>query len=143
MTENEIIALAFTRNLQASHIKQADIDIAKDRYVDAYIQSATAGTFYNKYCKPVIAFGVAVDIFDRIATEVTDRGVVAFNSQGAAILAPDNKRMTKREFARQRDYLIKLMIDNAEDAGFTLVDEDLTVEPIYTYYDETSRRNRI
>ena len=143
MTAAEIISLAFTRSLQTGHIKQADIDVAKDRYVDGYVKDVTAGTFYDTYCKPVIAFGVAVDIFDRIATEVTDRGVVAFNSQGAAILAPDNKKWAKREFARQRDYLIKLMIDNAEAAGFELVDDTLTVEPIYSYTNATSRRNRI
>jgi hypothetical protein len=144
MTSTEVIQLAFTRNLSVDHITQADIDLSKYKYVDGYVTGYDeTSDFYEVYCKPVIAYGVAVDIFYRIASEVTDRGVVSFTQQGTAILAPDTRKWTHREYARTRDYLIKKMLEEAKSEGIELVDDTVTVEPIYSYGDNTTRRNRI
>jgi hypothetical protein len=147
MTAQEVISLAFTRNLQVGHIKEADIQAARKRYVTSYIDDAAlTATFEAAYVKPVIAFGVAVDIFDRLATEITDRGVVSFTSQGAAIVNREDKRATKREFARQRDTFIEMMTEAADDEGITVhypVDEnDQMFRPIYVY-ERVTRKNRL
>jgi len=147
MTAQEVISLAFTRNLQAAHIKDADIEAARYRYVSQYIDDTNlTATFEAAYVKPVIAFGVAVDVFDRLATEVTDRGVVAFTSQGAAIVNREDKQATKREFAMQRDTFIELMTIAAADEDievyYPVDDEDQMFRPIYVY-DRITRKNRL
>jgi hypothetical protein len=147
MTAQEVISLAFTRNLQAGHIKDADIEAARYRYVSQYIDDTNlTATFEAAYVKPVIAFGVAVDVFDRLATEITDRGVVSFTSQGAAIVNREDKQATKREFAMQRDTFIELMTIAAADEDievyYPVDDEDQMFRPIYVY-DRITRKNRL
>jgi hypothetical protein len=85
MTPSEIIELALVRTMRPEHIKQADIDAAKARYVEAYISGNYQGatTYYNNYVKPVIAYGVIVDIWPAISVEVSDRGVQQLVNQGA------------------------------------------------------------
>jgi len=125
ITKSEIISAAFSRNIDTAHIKDADIDIAVRKYVNAYVSDYSGKTsFINTFIKPVIAFGVACDIFHRLAAEITDRGVVAMVSDGATILNTDSKMATLKEFEEQRDQLIDIMMENAEAAGVTVVDMD-------------------
>ena len=124
MTAAEVINIAFTRNLSTGHITSSDIAIAKRNYVDKYISGYTVDSvFYNSFVKPVIAFGVATDIYNRIATEITDRGVVKMTPEGAQIVGSDDMNKTLREFETQRDNLIEIMCSEAET---------VTVE-VYTY----------
>lgn len=85
MTPSEVISTALVRALRPEHIKQSDIDIAKARYVDAYISGnyLQNTTYYSNYVKPVIAYGVIVDLWPSIAVEVSDRGVQQLVAQGA------------------------------------------------------------
>ena len=134
MTAAEVIALAFTRNISAEHIKTADIDLATQRYVTNYITGtvATDTTFYTNYVKPVIAYGVAVDIFDRLAANITDRGIVMAQTQGMAIMDRENKAMLKNEYRKTLNSLIRLMLDNLI-AGLTETEEDVQFEQV-TFY---------
>ena len=125
MTAAEIIALAYTRNIATGHITQADIDVATREYVTKYITPTSAtSTFYTSYVHPVIAFGVACDIFNRISSEITDRGVVEMLSDGARVMDAEGKRRTLGEYEATRDKLIEIMVEEAEDEGLTLVYED-------------------
>lgn len=85
MTPSEVISTALVRALRPEHIKQSDIDLAKARYVDAYISGnyLQNTTYYSNYVKPVIAYGVIVDLWPSIAVEVSDRGVQQLVAQGA------------------------------------------------------------
>jgi len=136
MTAAEVISLAFTRNLDEKHIKASDIAIAQKRYVDAYISGYEEGgeggnDFFDNYCKPVIAYGVVVDIFHRIATEVTDRGVVVFDTTGARSLSGEQLQAVKNEYATQRNYLIQSMVAEAEVEGLTVIQSG-TVQTVYS-----------
>ena len=131
ITKAEIIELAFTRDVSIEHILDTDISVAFDRYVTAYVDDVTdASSIYDDYVKPVIAFGVAVNIFNRLSAEITDRGVVAMVTDGATVLDADSKLRTLSEYKDTLNTLIKLMCEAAEDAGMTLVDDDLTFEPV-------------
>lgn len=127
MTANEIIAIAFTRNISEQHIKPADIAIATRQYVDSYITGYDITTeFYTDFIKPVIAYGVACNIFNRLSAEITDRGVVQMISQGATIMNAESKRLTLMEYELTRDYLIEMMCEQSdavliEDNEFQLV----------------------
>jgi hypothetical protein len=122
MTAAEVISLAFTRNLDVNHIKDSDITIAKQRYVDAYISGYDVESdFYENYCKPVIAYGVAVDVFNRIATEVTDKGITIFDTTGARSLSGEQLQTVKNEYATQRNYLIQSMVAAAEEEGLEVL----------------------
>ena len=132
MTAAEVISLAFTRNLDVNHIKDSDITVAKQRYVDAYISGYDVESdFYANYCKPVIAYGVAVDIFQRIASEVTDKGITVFDTTGARSLSGEQLQAVKNEFATQRNYLIQSMVAEAEEEGLTVIQTG-TVQVLYS-----------
>lgn len=133
MTANEVIELAFTRNISTDHVLQSDIDTAKLRYVDAYIEDYDSeSAFYADYCKPVIAYGVATDIINRIDMELTDRGVQRFDAQGAT--TPDNeaKFKLKREYARKRDKAIETMVMEAKQQAGVGILFDFEKNAVYT-----------
>ena len=131
MTAAQIISLAYTRNLDVKHIKQADIDVATRNYVAKYIIPTSAtSSFYVSYVYPVIAFGVACDVFHRIATEITDRGVVEMLSDGARVMDSEGKRRTLGEYEATRDNLIEIMVEKAEETGLTLVHDDAAYCPV-------------
>ena len=86
-------------------------------YVDAYINDVTsASTYYDDFVKPVIAYGVIVNIFNRIATEITDRGIVQMVNDGAQSLDTESKNRTLNEYQMQLNHLIELMVDEADEA---------------------------
>ena len=130
MTPAEVITAAFTRNLGVEHIKTTDIAISKFRYVDTYISGYSAGTYYDDFVKPVIAYGVAVDIFERLAATISDKGVVRLIGDGAVIYDRDGLAKTKKEFAEVRDNLIELMTANAPNE-VTVINKGI-VKGIYT-----------
>jgi len=118
ITKSEVVSLALTRNLSTDHILQTDIEIAKDMYVDAYLDDITyESTIYDDYVKPVIAFGVIVNIFFRVASEITDRGVVAMVSEGANGLDQESKLSLLGEIKMTLSKLIERMIAAAEETS--------------------------
>ena len=127
ITKSEIVELAFTRNVSTDHILDADLAVAAERYVSAYIADTVdvTSSFYENYVKPVIAFGVAVDVMDRIAVEITDRGVVGMINNGAQIASDTSKSAIKREYQTQLNTLLKLMCDAAVTEGLELVNDQL------------------
>lgn len=139
MTAAEVVSLAFTRNMSELHFKTADITQAQDMYVDEYVaEYDESSTFFTTYCKPVIAYGCAINCFERIASEITDRGVVDMISNGASRIDPINKAALKSELRRTLTRHIKLMMDAAELAGLTVIDisYDLIQGSTQTTYNE-------
>lgn len=127
ITKSDIINLAFTRNISTEHITDADVAVAVSMYVDAYVDDVTdASSIYDDYVKPVIAYGVAVNIFDRVASEITDRGVVQMVTDGATVISDTSKAAMKREYVMTLNQLIKKMVDAADDADMDLTDTTLT-----------------
>ena len=127
ITKAEIVTLAFTRNVSTDHITDADVSVATAMYVDAYVDDVTSSsTIYDDYVKPVIAYGVAVNIFDRIASEITDRGVVQMVTDGATVIGADAKAAMKKEYTMTLNQLIKKMVDAADDADMDLTESTLT-----------------
>jgi len=126
ITKTEIVSLAFTRNVSEDHITNSDIVVAVDMYVDAYVSDVTdLSTIYSAYVKPVIAYGVAFNIFDRIASEITDRGVVQMVSEGATVISDQAKLAMKKEYSATLNILIKKMIEAADDEGMDIVDRTM------------------
>jgi hypothetical protein len=127
MTASEVVSLAFTRNVSELHFKASDILLAQAQYVDAYISGFTeVSTFFTTYCKPVIAYGTVVLCFERVASEITDRGVVDMVTNGATRIDPTNKLALKNEYATVLNSLIELMVTKAEsESGVTIIDDTL------------------
>lgn len=137
MTASEVIELAFTRNISTDHIKQSDIDTAQIRYVDAYIEGYDSESeFFNTYCKPVIAFGVATDIIHRIDMELSDRGIQQMLSDGAARPDMNAKSDLRREFARKRDQVIHTMTAEASDIEGVEILHEFELNAVYTHGNE-------
>jgi hypothetical protein len=107
MTPSEVISIALVRALRPEHVKQSDIDLAKARYVDAYISGnyLQNTTYYSNYVKPVIAYGVIVDLWPSIAVEVSDRGVQQLVAQGAT----QNEAAADKAWLQYSRKLMRLM----------------------------------
>ena len=122
ITKSEIVTLAFTRNVSTDHILEADITTAESEYVTAYITDTldVNGAFYEDYVKPVIAFGVAFDTLERIATEITDRGVVAMLNTGATVVSDRSMDALRNHYSKQLHKLIELMYLKAQADEMTL-----------------------
>jgi len=123
MTASEVIELALTRTINAGNIKQSDIDLSYDSYVVKYLSGTIdpSDTFYTNYVKPVIAHGVIVDIWDRIAIEVTDRGQQLLTAQG--VQQNETARVEAlKSYSIKLNKLINLMLDNVP-TGVTVIGE--------------------
>ena len=84
------------------------------------------GALYTTYVKPVIAYGVAWLVFDKLSTEVTDRGVVAMLSNGATLPQADVRLASKNAIMTTLQELIDQMVEEADadeiewgDIGFS------------------------
>jgi hypothetical protein len=71
-------------------------------YADGYEET-------DDYYKNVVAYGVIVNIWERINTEITDRGVVQMISQGAQNQSWEDKQKSKQEYVRTLEQYIALM----------------------------------
>jgi protein-tyrosine-phosphatase len=109
MTSAEVVNRAFTRNIDEKHFQESDIVLAKLRYVDAYADGLTES---DAYVKDVIAYGVAVDCWERVASEITDRGMVQATLQGGFALQQERSQELKQEYRDKLNALIKLMCDS-------------------------------
>jgi hypothetical protein len=126
MTVTEIISTVFSRNVSEDHFTDSDILLAKQAYVDKYIQDYDEDSvFYIDYCRPVIAYGVVVNTFHRFTSEITDRGLVEMISDGARTINPENKMAVLREFENTLHQKIDEMLGNCEAAGATILNDDL------------------
>lgn len=121
MTPAEVISLALTRTIRDGQIKDSDISLARDKYVSVYLSGVIdeQSAFYINYVKPVIAYGVIVDIWNRISVEVTDRGVHQMLAQGATHLQDASDRAL-RSYSMKLNELITLMQANVP-TGITAV----------------------
>jgi len=126
ITKSEIIETALTRNISEDHILDTDISTAVAKYVTPYVTSPidVDGSFYDNYVKKVISFGVIVDIWNRIAFEITDRGIVQMHMQGAGAINEQNKTLLKAEYSNTLNTLIEIMVAAAVDAGLNVVKYD-------------------
>ena len=102
MTPAEVITYALTRDLSTDNIKQSDIDVAAAMYAEGYEET-------DDYYKNVVAYGVIVNIWERINSEITDRGVVQMMSQGAQNPSWEDKQKSKQEYVRTLEQYIALM----------------------------------
>jgi len=128
MTITEIINTVFSRNISEDHFLPSDINMAKQMYVDQYISGYDEDSiFYIDYCRPVIAYGVVVNTFHRLSSEVSDRGIVEMLSDGSRLVDKDGKAAILREYETMLCEHVELMLNNATAAGALITDDDLAV----------------
>ena len=115
ITKSEIIALAFSRNISTDLIKDTDITSAIRKFVLPYLGTLpdVDGALYMTYVKPVIAYGVAWLVFDKLSTEVTDRGVVAMLSNGATLPQAEVRLASKNAIMTTLQELIDQMVEES------------------------------
>lgn len=106
MTPSEVISTALTRNIDVANIKQGDIDIAAAMYAEGYSET---DDYYNE----VVAYGVIVNIWERINFEITDRGIVDMISQGASNPGWETKQKAKQEYVKTLEQYRSLMTSAA------------------------------
>lgn len=129
------------RNINHELIKQGDIDHAVKRYVDYYVTDADA-TFYDySETKNVVAYGVVLDIFERINTDISDRGMVKLSIQGTGMINVEEKKALKRELHRRLLTAVQIMVEKAEVENYTL-DEDHE-DYVYANYVIEGTRNPV
>jgi hypothetical protein len=129
---SEVIEIALARNISEELIRDRDIEAAQIDYVKKYVGTdlydllvANADNDYDDfiadYVKPVLAYGVVYNIFDRITAEVSDRGVVAMLSEGATVMDAESRLRAKQEYLSALVVYLEKMTDylgDSEDALF-------------------------
>ena len=128
ITKSEILTLAFSRNISEDLIKDADVTSSIRKFVLPYLGSVpdVTGTLYMTYVKPVIAYGVAWLVFDKISTEVSDRGVVALLSSGATLPNQETKLASKNAIMTTLQQLIDQMCEQASVDTIEMNDIEFT-----------------
>ena len=128
ITKSEILSLAFSRNISEDLIKDADVTSSIRKFVLPYLGSVpdVTGTLYMTYVKPVIAYGVAWLVFDKLSTEVTDRGVVAMLSTGATLPQAETRLASKNAIMETLQQLIDQMCEQAGEDVIEMNDIEFT-----------------
>jgi hypothetical protein len=125
ITPSEVINLALTRNVSVEHFTKNDINAAVWKYVRGYLGTSLYAAiiddllayedFIKDYIKPVLAYGIVCDTFNRIASEVSDKGVVTLLTEGATVLDSDSRARTKDEFLEVLTVLLEKMITHCDE----------------------------
>lgn len=126
ITPREVADIALTRTVSVDHFTQSDIEAAEWHYVRGYLGkdlydaiTGATGTDYDSfvkdYVKPVLAYGIVCNTFERFTAEVSDRGVVQMLSEGASVMDADSKMRTKQEFLNILVTNLEKMTDYCED----------------------------
>lgn len=156
ITPREIVDIALTRTVSVDHFTQADIDAAEWHYVRGYLGKelydaivGATGTSYDSfkkdYVKPVLAYGIVCNTFERFTAEVSDRGVVQMLSEGATVMDADSKTRTKQEFLNSLVTLLEKMTtycEDEQDDGNALFDDYDDMDYDYTGYASNAYVNR-
>ena len=149
---SEVIEIALSRNISEELIRDRDIEAAQIDYLKKYVGAdlydlvvANADSDYDDfitdYVKPVLAYGVIYNIFDRISAEVSDRGVVQMLSEGATVMDAEGKIRAKQEYLSTLVVYLEKMTDYLGDSEDTLFDEyeDQEYEYGFQPYDQLNR----
>jgi hypothetical protein len=125
ITPSEIRDLALTRNISQEHFTATDIEAAiwhfvrgylgEDLYAEIVNDPSEYEDFINDYIKPVLAFAVVVNTFERFTAEVSDRGVVQMLSEGATVMDSDSRLRTKEEFMKILIVLLEKMTTHCDE----------------------------
>lgn len=132
ISPSEIITLALSRNVSPDHIRTTDIQVAEWEYVRGYIgadlyalvkenKDNAYDSFIDEYVKPVLSYGVVFNIFERLTSEISDRGVVQMLSEGATVMDAESRFRSKQEFLNSLVVYLEIMtkyLDDSDDAKF-------------------------
>ena len=144
ITASEITYRALSRNISDDHIRDADILKAEWDYIRAYVGSdlydlvkANALSVYDafiaEYVKPVLAYGVVFNIFERITSEISDRGVVQMLSEGATVMDAESRNRAKQEILESLVMHLERMVDYLDETTDALFSEYEDQEYEYGY----------
>ena len=132
---DEIITIVSTRNIDTGHILPAEIAIAENDYIKKAIGDdlytavvgdlVTYADFITDYIKPVLAYGVLSNIWNRLGVEITDRGINGFTGEGITTPQVQDKANTLFEIRQRLSSLQRSMIDYAEEQYPDLFDDDI------------------
>lgn len=115
LSENEVYQIAFNRNVSENLLKETQIKAAYMKWLTAYIGDTFLDIVkddddaVNNYLKPIWAWGVVYSNFHYIATNITDKGIVAMLIEGtASLISMDKMSAAKAEILDNIMSLLKL-----------------------------------
>ena len=120
-TPENIIDIVFDRTIQNLHFKPVEIEAAQWLYCYQvlgsdfmeYVEANQTDfeTLISEYIAPVLAFGVVVHCFNRIFTEITDRGINIFQNTGSQQADAETRKELKQEYDRSLQVKIARMVE--------------------------------
>lgn len=123
-TPENIVNIAFDRTIQNLHFKPVEIEAAQYLYCYKvlgsgfmeYVEANQADfeTLIENHIAPVLAFGCVVQNFNRIFTEITDRGINLFQNTGTQQADADTRQRLLQEFDNSLSIKIQMMIEYCE-----------------------------
>lgn len=114
ITAQEVINLASPRNLDSGHILATDIlaaeiDLIKNTFSADFYDALVANedeaytTFITTYVKPILAFGILANNWNRLRVAITDRGINNMTGEG---VSPTQANDAKFEYQQRLSTLI-------------------------------------
>jgi len=120
ITAEETVQIAFNRQIDASLIKDADIDVAEWKYIkplltdDLYedvIANESSYTNLLKFIKRALAFYLKAIIIDDIAYELGDRGGFQLQADDAVPITNEGRRAMKQSSLMKANELASIALN--------------------------------
>lgn len=122
VSREEVVAEVFNRNLDPNLLKDTMITMAQFRFVEYFLGPFSVkitenpeqySDFIQDFIKPVVSWGVLLNSFEQLTTQLTEKGAYQFVGDGVTIVGEQSRYNNKIEIKRNVYGLIKKMLDEA------------------------------
>lgn len=120
ITQTDLIAIAFNRDITVSRIMDSDINVAQWKYIrpaltdDLYTDLINNISDYDglmEYVKPALAYYVKYITFEELAFEFSDRGMFQLTSQDANSVTDTQRAAYKESILIKANELMSVAIN--------------------------------
>lgn len=138
ITKEDIIDLAFNRDVDASRLKNADVEVAQWKY----IRPALTDTLYNNlinnisdydtlltFIKPALAYYTKYIAFEELAFELSDRGMFQLTSHDANGISDTQRAKYKESIIIKANELISIAINYCVSNGLEYYNRSDALQP--------------
>jgi hypothetical protein len=141
ITEQEIFNITCNRNLSLGLIKESQIDIAWEIWIEFFYPEDFLKTltdsletdssspylrYYEDYIKPVVAWGAIYNNFEYISNNITDKGIVQMLIEGTAALMGRDARLDGKLEIKSNTYALLRIADRRAKSLKALGDPDFS-----------------
>jgi uncharacterized membrane protein YidH (DUF202 family) len=138
ITQEDVIDLAFNRDIEATRIKDADINVAEWKYIRPALTDSLYSNIINNvanyttllaFVKPALAYYVKYVAFEELAFELSDRGIFQLTSQDANGVSDTQRAAYKESVLVKANELISVAINYIVENDLPYYDRENATHP--------------